>query len=83
MSNQSPKPSDDMPRIERWLVVATASLVPLAVAVFMPPALQIALWLAGGALLVGGLAMAAARRRHHGADAPAPASRADGRSEAA
>lgn len=55
--------SDDMPRVEPWLVVAALSLVPLAVAIFVPPAMQLALWIAGAALLVIGVAMGAMRRR--------------------
>lgn len=81
MSNHVPEHGHDAPRVEPWLLVLASSLVPLAVAVVAPGAIQIALWIVGGALLVAGLAMAALRRRPSARQRPADG--ADRRSEAA
>ena len=81
MSNHVSRHDDDMPRVEPWLVVAAASLVPLAVAVFAPVTMQLALWIAGGALLAIGLAMGAARGARRRPATHDDVDRADRRSE--
>ena len=81
MPDHRSRHDDDLPRVERWLVVAASSLVPLAAAVFVAPTMQIALWIAGGALLATGLAMGAVRGPRRAPAIDASVDRADRRSE--
>jgi hypothetical protein len=58
MSNQNqPRPDDGIPSFEPWLGVASASLVPAALALFLPPVFLIPLIVATVGLFALSLAM--------------------------
>jgi hypothetical protein len=53
----SPAMSGSWHRDERWLAVSLAALVPIILALAMPPAIKLVLLGVGGVMIVSGLAM--------------------------
>lgn len=52
-----PAPADGSAKVERWLAVMAAAVLPVAIALFTPRQHHVLLFVASGLLFVAGLAM--------------------------